>query len=181
LGGTLRYLEYILGHASRWAIVGLLAAFYILLALAPRLSRHSSRFVHLYLAVQTCILVALTVVTTIEDFAAIPFMSLILIAMIILPPRIGLRWIAIFGVILVVSMVVYGLTYHRSSTEWILLGALLNLTIFLAVGGCMAMLDRLETARDEAEVARRESEEILAELQVAHRHLQAYAGQAEER
>ena len=92
VGGTLRYLEFILGHTSRWAIFCLLAAFYILLVLVPWLSRRSPWIVHIYIAVQTGLLVALTVVTTIEDYAAIPFMSLILIAMAIFPPRIGLRW-----------------------------------------------------------------------------------------
>ena len=140
LGGTLRYLEYILDHASRWATFGVLAAFYVLLALAPWLSRRSSGFVHFYLAVQTCLLVALTTVTTIEDFAAIPFMSLILIAMTLFPPKIGLRWIAAFVLILVASMIVYGLMVHGISPEWIFLNTLLYLTIYLAIGGFMAML-----------------------------------------
>jgi hypothetical protein len=96
LGGTLRYLGYILSHPGRWAILGLLAAFFVLLALVPWLSRRPKRYMHLCFALQTCILVALTVVTTIEDFAALPFMALILIAMTVFPPRIGFRWIAAF-------------------------------------------------------------------------------------
>ena len=62
LGGTLRYLGYILNHPSRWAIFGLLAVFYVLLTLAPWLSSRSPRFMRFCLAVQTCILVALTMV-----------------------------------------------------------------------------------------------------------------------
>jgi signal transduction histidine kinase len=180
LGGTLRYLEYILEQPSRWAILGLLVAFFVLLAIAPWLSRRSPQYMHLYLAVQTCILVALTGVTTIEDFAAIPFMSLILLAMIIFPPKIGFRWIGVFIVILVVCMIVYGLVYHGINTEWILLNALLYITIYLAAGAILAVVRQLETARNEAEVARKESEELLAELQVAHQQLQAYTGQAED-
>ncbi len=180
LVGTLRYLEYILDHPSRWAIFGLLVAFYVLLALALWLSRRSSWLVHLYLAVQTCILVALTIVTTVEDYAAIPFMSLILIAMTLFPPKIGFRWTGIFVLVLAVSMIVYGLIYHGINTEWILLNALLYITIYLAGGAVVAVVRQLETARNEAEIARRESEELLAELQDAHQQLQAYTGQAEE-
>jgi signal transduction histidine kinase len=180
IGGTLRYLGYILDHQSRWVILSLLAAFFALLAIGPWLSRRSRRYVHLYLAVQTCILVALTIVTTIEDFAALPFMSLTLLAMTIFPPKVGFRWIGVFLVILVVSMIVYGLMYHGINAEWILLNALLYSTILLATGAVVAVIRQLETARNEAEVARKESEELLAELQAAHQQLQVYTAQAEE-
>jgi signal transduction histidine kinase len=122
----------------------------------------------------------LIVVTTIEDFAALPFMSLILIAMTTFPPRIGFRWVGLFVVILVVCMIVFGFIHHGISTEWILLNALLYITIYLATGAVISVLGQLETARNEAEMARQESEELLAELQVAHQQLQAYTGQAEE-
>jgi signal transduction histidine kinase len=180
LGGTLRYLGYILEQPSRWLVLGLLALFFVLLTFAPLLSSRSPRYTHLYLAVQTGLLVALTIATTIEDFAAIPFLSLILIAMTVFPPKIGFRWIGVFVLILVVCMFVYGFMVHELNIEWPLLGSLLNITIFLAVGGFMTILRQLETARNEAEVARKESEELLAELQAAHQQLQAYTGQAEE-
>jgi signal transduction histidine kinase len=128
---------------------------------------------HLYLAVQTGILVALTIATTIEDFAAIPFMSLILVAMTIFPPKIAFRWITVFIVITLVSMIAYGFLYHGINTQWILLNAILYLTIYLAAGAVMTVVRQLE-------IARKESEELLAELQIAHRQLQAYTGQAEE-
>ena len=180
LGGTLRYLEYILGHPSQWVILGLLAAFFVLLAIAPWLARRSQRYMHLYLAVQTSILVALTIATTIEDFAALPFMSLLLIAMTIFPPKIAFRWIGILIVTLIVSMIAYGIMYHGISAGMILLTALVYITVYLFVGAFMAVIRQLETARSEAEVARRKSEELLAELQVAHQQLQAHTGQAEE-
>jgi signal transduction histidine kinase len=165
LGGTLRYLEYILGHPSRWVILGLLAAFFVLLAIAPWLARRSQRYMHLYLAVQTSILVASTIATTIEDFAALPFMSLLLIAMTIFPPKIGFRWIGVFVVTLIVSMIAYGIMYRGINAWMILLTALVYITVYLFVGAFMAVIRQLETARSEAEVARRKSEELLAELQ----------------
>jgi signal transduction histidine kinase len=135
---------------------------------------------HFYLVVATCILVALTVATTIEDFAALPFMSLTLLVMTAFPARTAFRWIAAFLIVLVVSMIGLGFAYHGISAEWILLNALLYITILLATGAVMAVVRQLETARNEAEVARRESEDLLAELQLAHQQLQAYTDQAEE-
>jgi signal transduction histidine kinase len=135
---------------------------------------------HLYLAIQTGILVALTVTTTIEDFAALPFMSLILIAMTVLLPKTGFRWIGVWIVILIVSIVVYGIRHHGVDVVMIVLTALLYITIFLFFGAFLAVFGQLETARNEAEAARKKSEELLADLQVAHRELQAYTGQAEE-
>ncbi|MFC2015453.1 sensor histidine kinase [Chloroflexota bacterium] len=180
LGGTLRYLGYILSHPSRWAILGLLALFFVLLAIQPWLSRRSQQYMHAYLAVQTCILVALTIATTIEDFAAIPFLSLILLAMTFFSPRIGFRWIGVFIVVIVVSMIVYGISYHSINAGMVLLTALVYITVYLFVGAFMAVVHQLEIARNEAEVARKETERFLAELQVAHEQLQAYTGQAEE-
>ena len=109
LGSTLRYVGYFVSHPSRWTILGLLIAFYALFATFPRLFRRSHPRVHLFLAVQTCLLLALAVVTTIEDVVALPFLSLILLAMTILPLKIGFRWIALFTALMIGLMVVYGI------------------------------------------------------------------------
>ncbi len=180
LAGTMRYLGYILVHPSRWLILGLLATFFVVLATGPWIFRRPQKYMHLYLGVLTCILVALTMATTIEDVAAIPFMSLILLAMTRFPQKIGFRWIAIFCVILIICMISYGITYHGIDAGMILLTAFLYFVIFLFFGAFMAVFRQLEAARTEAEVAREESDELLAELQVAHQQLQAYTGQAEE-
>jgi signal transduction histidine kinase len=70
--------------------------------------------------------------------------------------------------------------YHGMNAGMILLTAFLYVVIFLFFGAFMAVFRQLETARTEAEAAREESEELLAELQTAHRQLQAYTGQVEE-
>jgi hypothetical protein len=139
LAGTLRYLGYILVHPSRWLILGLLATFFVVLATGPWAFRRPQKYMHLYLGVLTCILVALTMVTTIEDFAAIPFMSLILLAMTRFPQKIGFRWIAIFCIILIICMISYGITYHGMNAGMILLTAFLYLVIFLFFGAFMAV------------------------------------------
>jgi signal transduction histidine kinase len=136
--------------------------------------------VHLYLAVQTAILGGLAVVTTIEDVVALPFLSLILLAMTVLPPRIGLRWIGLFTVLMVGSMIAFGIVFHGMDTGMVLLTALVYVASYLGFGTLMAVLKQLEIARNEAEEAHKESEELLAELQIAHEQLQAYTAQAEE-
>jgi signal transduction histidine kinase len=180
LGSTLRYMWYFVDHPSRWAIFGLLAAFYVLLAVVPWLYRRSQLYVHLYLAVQTFILGGLAIVTTIEDVVALPFLSLILLAMTVLPPRIGFRWIGLFTVLMVGSMIALGIVFHGMDTGMILLTALVYVASYFGFGTLVAVLRQLEIARNEAEVAHKKSEELLAELQVAHRELQAYTARAEE-
>jgi signal transduction histidine kinase len=57
---------------------------------------------------------------------------------------------------------------------------LINVVAYSFVASYVAVIRRLETARREAEIARRESHTLLAELQEAHRDLQVYAAQTEE-
>jgi signal transduction histidine kinase len=171
---------YFVDHPSRWAIFSLLAAFYALLAVVPWLYRRSQSYVHLYLAVQTIILSGLAIVTTIEDVVALPFLSLILLAMTVLPPRIGFRWIALFTVLMLGSMIAFGIMFHSMDTGMVLLTALMYVASYLGFGTLVAVLSQLEIARNEAEAAHRNSERLLAELQIAHDQLQAYTAQAEE-
>lgn len=180
IAGTLRYIEFFLVHPYRWLIFSLLAVFFLLLTIGSRLSRLSHRYMHLYLVVQMCIPIALTNITTIEDFVALPFLSLILQAMHVLPPRIGFRWISVFVVILVVLMSVYGIAFHGIHLEMILLTAVVYVTIFLLIGAFLTVIHQVEIAHEKAEAARRDSQALLAELHVAHRQLQMRAAQVEE-
>jgi signal transduction histidine kinase len=180
LGSTLRYAGYILDRPSRWAAFGPMAAFLGLVALGPWLTRRSQRRTHIYLAVQTCLLLALTAISTIEDVAGIPFLALILLAMTVFPPSTGFRWIAAFIVMIVAAMIGYGVVIKGMGAGIILFTGLVYVTAYLLVGAFMAIMARLEVARNEAEAARQESEGLLAELQATHQQLQAYTGQAEE-
>ncbi|MEM7028755.1 MAG: sensor histidine kinase [Chloroflexota bacterium] len=87
-------------------------------------------------------------------------------AMMLLPIRQALGWIAIFTVISAVAYV---------SREGLISGglsALINGTGFIFFGAFGQALLRAETAK-------RESQKLLAELQTAHQQLQAYAEQVE--
>ena len=171
---AIRYLSAFLGHPSLWPIAGLLAAFLLLLAIEPWLTRRSHWFTHIYLAVQTGIIYALSVTTPNIDFWSVLFISLTLQAMHVFPPGTGFRWTGVFTVVMAVLMIL--------GPGWSvgLPLVLANAVAYFFIASYVAVIRRLETARREAETAREESQTLLAELQETHRELQVYAAQAEE-
>jgi signal transduction histidine kinase len=173
IGSTLRYYEYLSTRPRPWLIGGLLAVFFLLLVLEPWLSRRRPRSAHLYLAAQTCVLLALAPATRIEDVFAIPFMSLTLQAMHLLPPRIGLRWIGAFSLLVAVLVPVLGVCWGEAGLGYTLPNVLVYLTAYLLAGSTLALISELERARERAQG-------LLSELRSAHHQLQAYAAQAEQ-
>jgi hypothetical protein len=169
---AIRGLIHFQGRTYQWVVTGLLAAFLLLLAIEPWLSRRSSWYTHLYLAVQTAITAVLLLIPAapiITDYFAVLFIPLTLQAMRVLPLKTGFRWIIVFTAVMTILMVYqYG---------WIgglpfILG---YLVAYLFGGSYVAFMRQAETARQEAEAARQESQTLLTELQDAHRQLQAYA------
>jgi signal transduction histidine kinase len=107
-------------------------------------------------------------------------MSLILLAMPVFPPKIGYRWVGLFMVLIVGSMIVFGIVDPGLDVGWLVLNALLYVVIYFFLSTFMVVIGQLEVARDQAQEARVHSESLLAELQVAHEQLQTYTEQAEE-
>jgi signal transduction histidine kinase len=154
-------------HPSRWTVAGLLLAFLILMVIEPWFCRHSHRYTHLYLAAQTLIISSLLYVPPKVDFFAALFVALSLQAMHAFPGWTGFRWLGAFAVITSILMV-----YQFGWREG--LPYILSYTIaYLLVGSFVALLRQAETAREE-------SQELVAELQAAHRELQVYVDRAEE-
>jgi signal transduction histidine kinase len=174
IGAAIRYLSTFRGHPSQWTIAGLLAAFLTLMSIEPWLTRRSFWYTHLYLAVQTGIIIALSLTTPSADFFSLLFISLTLQAMHVFPPRIGFRWVGLFTVVMAVLMI------GGSGWGMGLPLVLINVVAYFFIASYVAVIRRLETARREAETARQESQTLLAELQEAHRELQVYAAQVEE-
>jgi signal transduction histidine kinase len=172
VGSTLRYYEHLRKQPRLWLIVGLLAAFFLLLALEPWTSQRFPRSVNLYLAVQTCILVALAPATGIEDVYAVPFVSVLLQAMHRLPSRVGFRWVGGFSLLVVVLVPTLGL-YEGVSLGRTLPTVVIYLMCYVLVATFMALTRELEEARAE-------TQGLLTELQATHLQLQNYAAQAEE-
>ena len=173
---AVRGLVHFQGRTYQWVVTGLLAAFLLLLATEPWLSRRSPRYTHLYLAVQTAIIAALLFIPAdpiITDYFAVLFIPPTLQAMRVFPPRTGFRWIIFFTAVMAIMLIYrYG---------WGGVPFIMGYAVALLFGGSyVTFMRQADTARQEAEAARQESQTLLAELQEAHRQLQAYAAQAEE-
>lgn len=174
---AIRGLIHFQGRTYQWVVTGLLAAFLLLLALEPWLSRRSPWYTHLYLAVQTAITAALLFIPAgpiITDYFAVLFVPLTLQAMRVFPPRTGFRWIIFFTAVMAI-MLIY--RYGWGGGVPFILG---YTVAFLFGGSYMTFMRQADTAREEAEAARQESQTLLTELRDAHRQLQLYAAQAEE-
>ena len=150
----------------RWASVGLSVAFGLVMLAIP--TRDAPRWAaHLYLAVQCAL--GTVILFTHPSWTAFTLLFIVLSAqaMLILPVRQGILWIAVLAAI----TVVVGLRW------WGLPGAGLALALY---SGGYAFFGVFAHAFTRADAARRESQELLAELQEAHRQLQEYALHAEE-
>jgi signal transduction histidine kinase/FixJ family two-component response regulator len=167
LRGLIRYRFLLMyrGLLARGRVVGLLAAFFLLLVIEPWLTRRSRRYTHIYLAVQTGIISALLLTRPYEDFFAVLFATLSLQAIHVFPPRTGFGWIGVFTVLTAV-LLIYGLGWREGLPRFPTYPV-----AFFACGLLIAI------AR-QAEAARERSQKLLGELQDVHQRLQVYAAQA---
>ncbi len=146
--------------------IALLIAFGLLLVRTPSIGDERLQ-AHLYLALQTLIVSALLLLD--PHWGAFPILFFILSAqaMLIVPQRAGLTWIAIF------SFITAGIFSWKNNWQIGLIGSLPYLAGYLFFGV-------FAYALRQAELARAESQRLLHELQDAHRQLQEYAARAEE-
>jgi signal transduction histidine kinase len=149
-----------------WYLAGLLLAFALLLAVKPYCKPESWQ-IHLFLTAQTAIISATLALRTGSEMLPMLFCILTVIAWLALPARSAILWLALFIIIN---------TIHCSfSPKW---DYNILVTLPYAVGYifCGTFAYSLKrTAR-----AQQRSEQLLAELQVAHDHLQEYNVRLEE-
>ena len=152
--------------AARWTSLGLSVAFGLVMLAIP--TREAPRWAaHLYLGVQCTLTTVLLFIHPDWTVFTLLFVVLSAQAMLLLPVRQGVSWIGFF----VVITVVVGFYW------WGLPGAGLALALY---SGAYAFFGVFAHAFIRADAARRESQELLAELQEAHHQLQEYALHAEE-
>jgi signal transduction histidine kinase len=160
-----RILSKLPGETYQGIVTGLIIIFFGLLMIEPWLTRRSNIYTHIYLALQTCIVIGLAILPPVNDFFASLFFSLTLQAMYVFPARTGFSWVGGFAIIMAVFMLqIYGL----AGLPLILIYA----AGYLFMGSYAAFIRQAETAN-------KESEKILDELETAHQQLKVYAGQAE--
>ena len=160
------FIEF--GHPYTWAISLILLLYGLLLGLEPLLTGGSTLRAHLYLALQTTLIFLASLLFYELDFFALLFIPLCGQAMFLLPRRQGMAWLGILIAVSAAGLVIQFGGLPEAISFIILYSAAL---VFVAAFVVMVQ---------QANEARRRSEQLLAELQEAHQQLQRYAGQAEE-
>jgi signal transduction histidine kinase len=129
--------------------------------------RDSEIRAHIYLAIQTALIIGSMLLYYELDFFAILFMPLCGQAMFILPRRKAIIWIVIFSVAIVIGQL----------TKFNFPNGLPFTFLYLAGLFFVASFSTTMLRTNEARIR---SDQLLDELQKAHDQLQDYAGQAEE-
>jgi signal transduction histidine kinase len=164
---AVRLITSLRGDPFVWPVSALLALSLLLMALEPWLFRRSRWHTHLYLAVQTALVIVLAILPPASDYFATLFFSLALQAMAALPVRVGFRWLVAFSTATSVLLI----------NAWGWAGGLPLIMIYTAAsfffGSYTAFIRQAETARNK-------NQRLLTELRSAHEQLQAYSTQAEE-
>ncbi len=160
-------LRHMLQEGIRWEISAvLLAAFGVLMARVPPVGAPPTR-AHLYLGTQAALVTALMILSS--EPTLFPTLHVILSAqaMLLLPDKRGWLWISVLALTTGSVLVLIG------GGPETLMSALLYAAGYFFFGVFAHALAR-------ADLARQESQQLLAELRKAHTQLQEYAARVEE-
>ncbi len=166
-GVALRGLSSYSGRPVQAEVIALLLAFFLLHLSEAWLGRRLAWYPYPYFALQTCLIIALSLMPPYVDYFVILYVPLSGDAMTLFSQRTAYLWIGIFCLATAVL-----LTYT--------LGFGSGLPFFFMYAGAYLFFGSYAATTRRAEKARAESEALLARLQAAHRELQAYAAQVEE-
>ncbi len=166
-GVTLRGLSGNSGHPLHGGEVALLSAFLLLRVSEAWLGRRLAWYPHLYLALQTGLILVLSLMPPYVDYFVVLYVPLSVDAMAWFSPRPAYLWIGIF------CLATAGVLTYTSGLGNALPFIVMYAGIYLFFASYAAITRR-------AEESRAESEALLTRLQAAHRELQAYADQVEE-
>jgi len=161
-------LRVMLFYQSNLSVVILLLAIYgLLYILEPWLSSHINWHKFLYFPVQTTVVIALTNLRPFTDISSLLYVPLCIQVMRAFSRRAALIWIIIYVALLAVTLIL-GLGWQEGFALVLL---------YLAVCTFLVSYDFLYS-RTQADQAK--SQQLLTDLQSAHRQLQEHAAQAEE-
>lgn len=154
-------------HPLTWAISLILLIFGVAMGLEPIFTRRSTAGAHIYLASQTILVFVGSLFYFELDFFAMLYFVLCGQAAFVLPQRQSFIWTGILIAATVVAQIIqFGVPIAFSF-------------ILLYVAGLIFVAAFVRLVL-RANAARQRSEQLLADLQSAHRQLQTYANQAEE-
>ena len=154
-------------HPLRWLLNSMLIVYAVLMLFNSVIIKDNETMAHIYLAIQTALIVGGMLLYYELDFFAILFMPLGGQAMFVLPRRKAIAWIVVFSLAIVVGQLTQFTFPNSLPFTFLYLAGL-----FFVASFSTAMLRTYE--------ARIQSDRLLDELQHAHRQLQEFAGQAEE-
>jgi signal transduction histidine kinase len=166
VGSIIRYLVLIRDDRV-WPVALLVSAYLFLLVLEPLVVRRHRPLTYVYLLLQSAIICTIAVVAPPADYWAALFCPLVVQVMHSFPQRTGFLITGIFTVI-------------TAGFLLLVLGPEVGLPLILVFAVIYYLLAAFIAIILEAVAAREESQGLLAELQVAHKELKAYTGQAEE-
>lgn len=162
---TLEFAEQ--HHPLRWLLNTILITYAVLMVFNEGIIRGSETGAHIYLGVQTALIIGGMLLYYELDFFAILFMPLGGQAMFILPRKKAITWIAIFAIAIIIGQL----------TQFEFPNGLPFTFLYLAGLFFVASFSTTMLRTNEARI---QSDRLLDELQKAHGQLQEYAGQAEE-
>ncbi len=154
-------------EADFWVMVGLLAAYLVLMVSEYWLVPRSLVFLHVFNAVQTVIVLALLLTVGYFDFFANLLIPPCAQSILYFRRRTAFTWIGVMTL-----SGIWALLEHFPLREAVGYIIVYPAAILLVSGMCYLAL--------QAEKAQIRSESLLADLQVANRKLQAYAAQVQE-
>jgi signal transduction histidine kinase len=166
VGSIIRYLVLIRDDRV-WPVALLVSAYLVLLVLEPFAIRQHRLLTYVYLLVQTATICTIAVIAPAADYWAVLFCPLVVQVMHNFPQRTGFLITGIMTVIASIFLL-------------LVLGPEVGLPLILVYAVIYYLLAAFIAIILEAEAARKESQGLLADLQVAHQELQAHTGQAEE-
>ena len=162
---TLEFAEQ--HHPLRWLLNTILIVYAVLMLFNSVIIKDNETMAHVYLAIQTALIIGGMLLYYELDFFAILFMPLGGQAMFVLPRRKAIAWIVVFSLAIVIGQFTQ-FTFPNSVPF-----------TFLYLAG-LFFVASFSTAMLRTHEARIQSDRLLDELQRAHRQLQEFAGQAEE-
>ena len=154
-------------HPYLWLLSAILVVYGVMVLTQPFITKGPDYKGHLYFGVQSALIVGAMLLYYEIDFFGLLFVPLTGQVLFRLPRRAAFTWIGIFGVSIVVGQLIQFGRLEGLSFSLLYLSGLLLVAYFANL---------MLSAND----ARAESEQLLGQLQDAHRQLQEYAGQAEE-
>lgn len=147
--------------------LGLELIYIILFTLVLGMNNLPHRFIHLYLGLQSALVLGLLSLRPQFDFVVVLFLLLTYQVSLAFIGRMRWIWIGILVVLTGGSLMFY-------------LGLLRGLALALTTIATEIVLPAFILVNHEIEMARTKSQVLLGELQDTHRQLQSYAGQVEE-